>query len=81
MTNTLMIEAEGLTKHYGDTIALAEAVRDLAGDMIVVAIGRDPSALALACADVITLADGILVSPPSTPAWLANESHPTTAVH
>jgi ABC-type cobalamin/Fe3+-siderophores transport system ATPase subunit len=65
----------------GDTIALAEAVRDLAGDMIVVAVGRDPSALALACAEVLTLADGILVSPPATPASLANESHPTTAVH
>jgi ABC-type cobalamin/Fe3+-siderophores transport system ATPase subunit len=60
----------------GDTIALAESVRDLAGDMIVVAIGRDPSALALACADVITLADGILVSPPSTSASLANELTP-----
>jgi len=65
----------------GDTIALAEAVRDLAGDMIVVAVGRDPSALALACAEVLTLADGILVSPPATPVSLANESHPTTAVH
>ena len=27
------------------------------------AIGRDPQALALACGEVLTLADGILVSP------------------
>jgi ABC-2 type transport system ATP-binding protein len=51
----------------GDTIALAEAVRDLAGDMIVVAVGRDPSALALACAEVLTLDDGILVRPGQSP--------------
>ena len=51
----------------GDTIALAEAVRDLSGDMIVVAVGRDPSALALACAEVLTLADGILVGPAEPP--------------
>jgi hypothetical protein len=44
-------------------------------------VGRDPSALALACAEVLTLADGILVSPPSAPASPASESHPTTAVH
>jgi ABC-2 type transport system ATP-binding protein len=47
----------------GDTIALADAIRDLARDMTVVAIGRDPSALALACTEVLTLADGILVRP------------------
>jgi ABC-type multidrug transport system ATPase subunit len=55
----------------GDTIGLAEAIRDLGRDMIVVAIGRDPSALALACTEVLTLADGILVQPPPSP-------HPTT---
>ena len=47
----------------GDTIALADVIRDLARDMTVVAVGRDPSALALACAEVLTLADGILVRP------------------
>lgn len=46
-----------------DTIALADAIRDLAGDMTVVAVGRDPSALALACSEVLTMADGILVRP------------------
>jgi ABC-2 type transport system ATP-binding protein len=56
----------------GDTIGLAEAIRDLGRDMIVVAIGRDPSALALACTEVLTLADGILVQPPQS-------VHPTTA--
>ena len=47
----------------GDTIALADVIRDLARDMTVVAVGHDPSALALACAEVLTLADGILVRP------------------
>jgi ABC-2 type transport system ATP-binding protein len=47
----------------GDTIALADIIRDLAREMTVVAVGRDPSALALACAEVLTLADGILVRP------------------
>jgi len=56
----------------GGTISLAEAVRDLAGDMIVVAVGRDPSALALACAEVLTLTDGILVRPSSGPSPLMN---------
>jgi ABC-2 type transport system ATP-binding protein len=51
----------------GDTIALAEAIRDLGRDMIVVAVGRDSSALELACTEVLTLADGILVQPPHSP--------------
>jgi ABC-2 type transport system ATP-binding protein len=47
----------------GDTIALADAIRDLGKDTTVVAVGRDPSALALACTEVLTMADGILVRP------------------
>ncbi len=70
----------------GDTLALAEAVRDLAGDMIVVAVGCDASALALACSEVLTLADGILVGPPSgpgpllspTPGRPVQQPHPAT---
>jgi ABC-type cobalamin/Fe3+-siderophores transport system ATPase subunit len=51
----------------GDTIALAEAIRDLGRDMIVVAVGRDASALELACTEVLTVADGILVQPAHSP--------------
>jgi ABC-2 type transport system ATP-binding protein len=47
----------------GDSIAMADVIRDLGRDMTVVAIGRDPSALALACPEVLTMADGILVRP------------------
>jgi ABC-2 type transport system ATP-binding protein len=65
----------------GDTIALAEAIRDLARDMIVIAVGRDPSALALACTEVLTLADGILVSPPSSLTSPLGEPNPTTLAH
>jgi ABC-2 type transport system ATP-binding protein len=65
----------------GDTIALAEAIRDLARDMIVIAVGRDPSALALACTEVLTLADGILVSPPSSRPSPLSEPHRTTLTH
>ena len=41
----------------------ADAIRDLARDMTVVATGRDVAALALACGEVLTMADGILVRP------------------
>ena len=47
----------------GDSIAMADVIRDLGRDMTVVAIGRDPSALALACPEVLTMTDGILVRP------------------
>jgi len=46
-----------------DSAALADAIRDLARDMTVVATGRDVAALALACGEVLTMADGILVRP------------------
>ena len=41
--------------------ALADAIRDLGRDTSVVATGCDPAALALACGEVLTMADGILV--------------------
>jgi ABC-2 type transport system ATP-binding protein len=47
----------------GDTTALAGAIRDLSTDTTVVAVGRDPSALALACSEVLAMSDGILVRP------------------
>jgi ABC-type multidrug transport system ATPase subunit len=47
----------------GETIELADAIRDLGKDTTIVAVGRDPSALALTCTEVLTLADGILVRP------------------
>ena len=46
-----------------DMAPLADAVRDLGRDTTVVAIGHDPHALALACGEVLTMADGILVRP------------------
>ncbi len=45
-----------------DAAALADCIRDLGRDTAIIAVGRDASALALACDEVITLADGILVS-------------------
>ncbi len=46
-----------------EAAALADAIRDLGRDTTVVAIGHDPAALALACGEVLTMADGILVRP------------------
>jgi ABC-2 type transport system ATP-binding protein len=46
-----------------DTAALADAIRDLGTDMTIVATGRDPGALALACGEILTMTDGILVRP------------------
>jgi ABC-2 type transport system ATP-binding protein len=62
----------------GDTIALAEAIRHLASGMTVIAVGRDPSALALACSEVLTLADGILVGPAHEP-LPGHQPHPVPA--
>jgi ABC-2 type transport system ATP-binding protein len=45
----------------GDAGVLAEAIRDLGRDTTVIATGRDPVTLALACGEVLTMADGILV--------------------
>ena len=46
-----------------DTAALADAIRDLGTDMTIVATGRDPGVLALACGEILTMTDGILVRP------------------
>ena len=46
---------------FGDAGVLAEAIRDLGRDTTVIATGRDPVTLALACGEVLTMADGILV--------------------
>jgi ABC-type multidrug transport system ATPase subunit len=42
---------------------LADIIRDLGTDMTVVAVGRDSSALTLACTEVLAMSDGILVKP------------------
>jgi ABC-2 type transport system ATP-binding protein len=46
-----------------DVTPLADAIRDLGRDTTVVTIGQDPQALGLACGEVLTMADGILVRP------------------
>jgi ABC-type multidrug transport system ATPase subunit len=46
-----------------DGAALAGAIADLATGTAVVVTGRDPGALARACDEVLTMADGILVRP------------------
>ncbi len=46
-----------------DSAALADAIRDLGRDTTIVAIGREAATLALACDEVLTMADGILVRP------------------
>jgi energy-coupling factor transporter ATP-binding protein EcfA2 len=54
---------DGLLDGLGprDTENVAASVRDLGRDTAIVATGRDPAALALACGEVLTLADGIIV--------------------
>jgi uncharacterized membrane protein (DUF2068 family)/ABC-type Na+ transport system ATPase subunit NatA len=44
-----------------DTENVAVSIRDLGRDTAIVATGRDPAALAMACGEVLTLADGIIV--------------------
>jgi ABC-2 type transport system ATP-binding protein len=43
-----------------DAAALADAIRDLGGDIAVVATGQDARALRLACDEVLTLSYGII---------------------
>jgi ABC-type multidrug transport system ATPase subunit len=43
--------------------ALTDALLDLGRDATIVITGRDPATLALACGEVLTMADGILVRP------------------
>lgn len=54
---------EGLLDDLGphDTASIAAGIRDLGRDTAIIAFGRDRSALALACDEVLTLADGIIV--------------------
>jgi ABC-type branched-subunit amino acid transport system ATPase component len=54
---------DGLLDGLGprDTENVAASIRDLGRDTAIVATGRDPAALAMACGDVLTLADGIIV--------------------
>jgi len=44
-----------------DTASVAAGIRDLGRDTAIIAFGRDRAALALACDEVLTLADGIIV--------------------
>jgi ABC-type multidrug transport system ATPase subunit len=46
-----------------DTAEMADVVRDLGKDITVILVGRDSSALVMACTEVLTMADGILVKP------------------
>jgi ABC-2 type transport system ATP-binding protein len=50
---------DGLSPH--DTEIVAASLRDLGRDTAIVALGRDWAPLAMACGEVLTLADGILV--------------------
>jgi ABC-type multidrug transport system ATPase subunit len=54
---------DGLLDGLGqrDAAAFAESIRDLGRDTGILMTGSDASALALACDDVMTLADGVLV--------------------
>ncbi|HEY8046304.1 MAG TPA: hypothetical protein VIF35_18715 [Streptosporangiaceae bacterium] len=61
---------DGLLDGLGpaDTENVAATVRDLGRDTAIVATGRDPAALALACGEVLTLTDGIIVGNLAAPA-------------
>jgi ABC-type cobalamin/Fe3+-siderophores transport system ATPase subunit len=48
-----------------DASALADAIRDLGREMTIVATGRDPAVLALACGEILTMADGIVIRQPA----------------
>jgi ABC-2 type transport system ATP-binding protein len=54
---------DGLLDNLGprDTASVAAGIRDLGRDTAIIAIGRDRAALALACDEVLTLADGIII--------------------
>jgi ABC-2 type transport system ATP-binding protein len=53
-----------------DAAGLAASIRDLGRDTAIIAIGGDPATLALACDEVLTLADGIIVRDLPVPACL-----------
>jgi uncharacterized membrane protein (DUF2068 family)/ABC-type branched-subunit amino acid transport system ATPase component len=58
---------DGLLDNLGprDTASVAAGIRDLGRDTAIIAIGRDRAALALACDEVLTLADGIIIGLPA----------------
>jgi ABC-type multidrug transport system ATPase subunit len=58
-----LLLADGLLDDLGpqDAAAVADALRDLARDTTVVVTGRDAATLALACGEILTMADGILI--------------------
>jgi ABC-type multidrug transport system ATPase subunit len=45
-----------------DAMALADGIRDLGRDTAIIATGRNVRTLALACGEILTLSDGILIS-------------------
>ena len=45
-----------------DAVGLADGIRDLNRDMAIIATGRNARTLALACNEILTLRDGILIS-------------------
>jgi len=45
-----------------DAAVLAASIRDIGLDTGIIAAGSDPDALAMTCGEVLTLADGVLVS-------------------
>ena len=49
-----------------DAAELAACIRDIGLDTGIVALGRDADSLTLACGDVLTLANGILVACPAS---------------
>lgn len=61
---------DGLLDGLGprDAASVAASIRDLGRDTTIIAIGGDAAALALACDEVLTLADGIIVRDLAQPA-------------
>jgi ABC-2 type transport system ATP-binding protein len=45
----------------GDAAQVAAGIRDLGRDTTIIALGRDRAALSLACDEVLTLTDGIII--------------------
>ncbi|HTT54242.1 MAG TPA: DUF2127 domain-containing protein [Streptosporangiaceae bacterium] len=62
---------DGLLDGLGprDVAGVADSIRDLSRDTAIIAIGGDAAALSLACDEVLTLADGIIVRDLTRAAW------------
>lgn len=60
---------DGLLDKLGprEASSVADGVRELGRDAAIIVTGCDTAALRLACDDVLTLADGVLVSPGAIP--------------